>query len=54
MLSLSMKLSECETIVDEKKFLEVYEARKDSVNILSKGVIERMEIYKSKISTTLI
>jgi len=43
-----MELQKGFVIVDLQKFLEVYEARKDSVEILSKGVIERYELYKSK------
>ena len=43
---LLMKLSSCETIVNEAKFIEVYEARKDAVPILSDGVKLRMKIYK--------
>jgi hypothetical protein len=35
-------------VIDVDKFKEVYEARKDSVNVLSVGVKERMELYKFK------
>jgi len=35
-------------VIDVDKFKEVYEARKDSVNVLSVGVKERMELYKLK------
>lgn len=37
-------------VIDVDKFKEVYEARKDSVNVLSVGVKERMELYKIAIN----
>lgn len=38
------------TIVNEVRFLEVYESRKEAVSILSDGVKERMELYKIAIN----
>lgn len=37
-------------VTDVDKFTTVYEARKDSVNVLSVGVKERMELYKIAIN----
>jgi len=35
-------------IVDLKKFTDIYNARKDLLSILSDGVNDRMELYKTK------
>ena len=38
------------TIVNEVRFLEVYESRKEAVSILSDGVKERMILYNTIIN----
>ena len=43
-------LSQGVTIVNEVRFLEVYESRKDAVSILSDGVKERMILYNTIIN----
>ena len=43
-------LSQGVTIVDEVRFLEVYESRKEAVSILSDGVKERMILYNTIIN----
>ena len=40
-----MKLSECETITDEAKFLETHELRSSQNVKLSEPFIERLEKY---------
>lgn len=36
-------------VIDVEKFIEVYEARCELHSVLSRGVIERMELYKKAI-----
>ena len=43
-------LSQGVTIVNEVRFLEVYESRKEAVSILSDGVKERMILYNTIIN----
>lgn len=43
-------LSPSVTIVNEVRFLEVYESRKEAVSILSDGVKERMILYNTIIN----
>lgn len=46
----NIKISDGIYVINKSKFLEVYEARKDAVNVLSEGVSERMELYKIAIN----
>lgn len=47
---MPIEISRGVTIVNLEKFLEIYEARCESVSVLSDGVIERMELYKIAIN----